>query len=75
MELMFEIEETMLEAEILNSLLRAVTNTAYDGSYEAGYFETAFNHICNLAHDHSKHLEKLTDEAFALKKAGKVKCM
>lgn len=70
MELMFEIEETMLEADILNGLLRAVTNTAYDDSYGFDYFETAFNHICNLAHDHSKHLEKLADKAFE-RKGGK----
>ena len=66
MELMFEIEETMLEAEVLNGLLRAVINTAYDGSYGFGCFETAFNHICSLAQDHSEHLGKLTDKAFGI---------
>lgn len=71
MELMFEIEETMLEAEVLNGLLRAVTNTAYDGSYGFGCFETAFNHICNLADEHYGHLVRLTDEAFGLPDANK----
>lgn len=64
MELMFEIEETMLEADILNGLIGAVTDAAYNGSYGFDYFETVFNHICNLAYDHSEHLKKLTDKAF-----------
>lgn len=67
MELMFEIEETMLEADILNGLIGAVTDAAYNGSYGFDYFETVFNHICNLAYDHSEHMKKLTDEAFELK--------
>lgn len=66
MELAFEIEDAMYEAKALNSLLRAVTDSAYNSDYDLDYFETAFNHICNLADDHSKRLKQLMDEAFAL---------
>ncbi|MCX4328301.1 MAG: hypothetical protein OSJ45_13580 [Lachnospiraceae bacterium] len=75
MELMFEIEETMLEADILNGLLRAVTNAAYDGSYGFDYFETAFNHICNLADEHYGHLEKLTNRTFEANKKEKIQVL
>ncbi len=67
MELMFDIEDAMMEAETLRSTLLAVTVAAYEGGYTFDTYEAAFNHIYGLACDHFKHLKELTDKAFELR--------
>lgn len=72
MELMFDIEDAMMEADTLRSTLLAVTIAAYESGYTFDTYETAFNHVCSLACEHFKHLEELTDKAFALRDTEKV---
>ncbi|MFG6329282.1 MAG: hypothetical protein K1W06_07405 [Lachnospiraceae bacterium] len=69
MELMFEIEEAKTEAEALKSMMLAVTDAAYGGSYSFNDYEPAFHYLCILSHKLYEDLKKLTDEAFALKRA------
>ena len=66
-ELMFDIEDAMMEADVLRSTLLAVTVAAYEGGYAFDTYEAAFNYVCSLACEHFKHLKELTDKAFALK--------
>lgn len=68
MEFMFEIEDAMTEADVLQSLLLALIDSAYGcGGYTFNTYEAAFSHVCLLASDHFKHLRELTDKAFALR--------
>lgn len=66
MELMFDIEDMMMEADVLRSMLLAVTDSAYSNHYEFDAYEAAFNYVCTLACEHFKHLEELKDKAFEL---------
>lgn len=66
MELAFEIEDAMYEAKTLNSLLQAVTDAAYHGSYDFADYEPAFNYIGISAYKLSEQLEQMRDEAFVL---------
>lgn len=68
MKLMFDIEDVMMEADALRSLLLAVTGAAYESGYGFDTCEAAFNHICSLACEHFKHLEELKERAFELKR-------
>lgn len=72
MELKFDIEDAMMEAGALRSMLLAVTDSAYTGNYPFDTYEAAFDYVCMLACDHFKHLSELTDEAFGLRDAEKV---
>lgn len=72
MELKFDIEYAIMEADALRSMLISVTVAAYDGGYTFDTYEAAFNYVCMLACDHFKHLEEMTDEAFGLRDAEKV---
>lgn len=66
MELMFEIEDAMIEADALRSMLLSVTVAAYDGSYTFDTYEAAFDYVCTLACEHFNHLRELTDKAFGI---------
>ena len=67
MEFMFEIEDAMMEADVLQSLLLALIDSAYGcGGYTFNTYEAAFSHVCTLAYEHFKHLRELTDKAFEL---------
>lgn len=72
MELMFDIEDAMMEADALRSMLLAVTDSAYSGGYAFDTYEAAFNYVSSLACEHFKHLKELTDKAFELRDTEKV---
>ena len=68
MELMFDIEALMTEADVLQSLLLALIDSAYGcGGYTFNTYEAAFSHVCLLASEHFEHLRELTNKAFALR--------
>lgn len=71
MGLAFKIEEMELEAETLRSMTLAVYTAIYEGTASYEEFNSAFNAVFRMAHDHMKHMKSLTDEAFALQRAGK----
>ncbi len=66
MEFVSDIEKMAMEADSLQSLLVAVIDAAYNGSYSFNTYEMAFNHVCMLAYEHFKHLEELTDRIIKL---------
>ncbi len=66
MKLMFEIEEAVMEAEALTSMMLAVMDAGYNGNYGFDDYEPAFNYLCSLSYNHFKKLEQLKDKAFAL---------
>lgn len=60
----FEIEEAWGKAEELSSVLFAVTQAIYNGTFDVSVYEQALFLTCNLAYKLSEYLQKLTFDAF-----------
>lgn len=71
MELESKIEDALYEADILQSTLLAIWTAMYEGHNDFKEYESALHGVCVRACDLRNYLDALTDEAFALQKAGK----
>lgn len=63
-----EVEEIGYEAEQLESLILAISSAIYNGAYDYKEYENGMNAIYNFAREHAKHMKKLIDAVFELKK-------
>ncbi len=71
LELIYEIEEASNAAAAFKGLLLAVTEAAFNGSYNTKDYEEVFYYLCDMAYKQSQGLEELKEKAFKLLQEGK----
>lgn len=63
MEFVSDIEKMAMEADSLQSLLLAVIDAAYNGSYNTKDYEEVFYYLCDMAYKQSQCLEELKEKS------------